>query len=549
MKRPLAMLAAPILAASLVVATGIAAAPAMQPIASDPVRTASGAVSGTRLEGGVRAYLGIPFAAPPTGDLRWAPPRPLSWKGVLNADRTGPECIQVLRPHNINHYFGEEATSEDCLTMNIWAPAAAAGARLPVVVFIYGGGFTIGSSGMPNYGGAAIARRGAVFVNFNYRLGAFGFLAHPELSREQGGHSGNYGLMDQIAALRWIQANIARFGGDPARVTIIGQSAGALSVASLIFSPLAKGLFRSAAMTSWCNYRDEMPVLADAETIGVAVQKRLKADSLAAMRSVPADRILAIQSESQLGANVEGIRIGGPIVDNFVLPGQKPALLAAGRINRVPIIASSNTDDIDIAMSPFGRVATLDQYRIAAQQAFGAEADAFLRLFPAGSDEQARAAARVVAHEAGFVLASRQCARDQASIGQAAYVDEFARKHPYAPGVRFADQDPATVGAYHTGDVPYWLGTLEAYNGLRRTRDWTADDCMLSATMMDHLIAFARDGAPGNAWPAWSARNEREMRFGDAAAVRPLDAVRLNWLEAHPVGRAALPPRPTSPRD
>jgi para-nitrobenzyl esterase len=522
---------------------------AMQPISSDPVPTRSGALAGTLIEEGVRAYLGIPYALSPVGDLRWAAPRPIAWQGVRNADRTGPECIQVLRPHNINHYFGEEPTSEDCLYLNIWAPAAKAPAGLPVIVFIYGGGFTIGSSGMPNYGGAAMARRGAVFVNFNYRVGAFGFLAHPELSREQGGHSGNYGLMDQIAALRWIRENIAAFGGDPEKVTIIGQSAGALSVASLVFSPEAKGLFRSATMTSWCSYHDTMPTLAEAEATGLAVQQRLKADTLAAMRDIPADRILAIQSENQVGANVQGIRIGGPIVDGFVLPAQKQALLAAGRINRVPIIASSNTDDIDIQMSPFGHVATLVQYRAAAGAAFGSDAEDFLRRFPAKNDAEAKAMSRRVAHLAGFVLASRQCARDQASIGQPAYIDEFARKHPYTPGVRFADQDPATVGAYHTGDVPYWLGTLDTYNSLRRTRDWTAYDRSLSQAMMDDLIAFARDGRPTADWPAWSAKDERETLFGDSIAVRRLDTQQLDWLAAHPIARQALPPRPGSPRD
>ncbi|TPG53872.1 carboxylesterase/lipase family protein [Sphingomonas glacialis] len=544
-----------VLAASSLLASAAAAiagqvvqVAAMQPVATDPVRTESGLLAGTQRDGGVRAYLGIPYAAPPVGDLRWAPPRAVAWSGVRNADRTGPECMQVLRPHDINHYFGEEAVSEDCLSMNIWAPAQASAAKLPVVVFLYGGGFTIGSSGMPNYGGAEIARRGAVFVNFNYRVGAFGFLAHPELSREQGGHSGNYALMDQIAALRWVKANIAAFGGDPDKVAIIGQSAGALSVASLIFSPEAKGLFRSAVMTSWCNYRDTLPTLAEGEAIGVAVQERLKAGSLAAMRALPADRILAIQSESQLGANVAGVRIGGPIVDGVVLPAQKAALLAAGRINRVPIIASSNTDDIDIAMSPFGKVTTLDAYRATARAAFGAEADAFLQRFPAASDAEAKAAARRVAHLGGFALASQQCAVDQAQVGQATYIDDFARKHPYTPGVRFADQDPATVGAYHTGDIPYWLGTLDVYNSLRRTRDWTPYDRSLATTMMDHLIAFARDGRPGAGWPAWSARDQRELVFGDGVAVRPLDTAGLAWLAAHPVARTPLVPR-GSPRD
>ena len=542
-------LAAAVLAFCLSTTLDTVAAQSMQPVAGDPIVTRSGLVAGTMLPGGVRAYLGIPFAQSPTGDRRWQAPAPITWKGVRNADRTGPECIQVLRPHGINHYFGEEATAENCLYLNVWAPFVKTRGALPVVVFIYGGGFTIGSSGMPNYGGVDVARGQAVFVNFNYRLGAFGYLAHPELTREQGGHSGNYGVMDQIAALRWVHANIAAFGGDPDKVTVIGQSAGALSVSTLIFSPEAKGLFRSAAMTSWCDFRSPLPTLADAERTGLAVQERLKASSLKAMRALPADRILAIQTESQLGANVQGVRIGGPIVDGFVLPKQKAELLARGAINRVPIIASSNTDDIDIAMSSFGHVATLEQYHTVAARTFGNDADAFLRLFPAATDADATAMARTAAHLAGFVLASVQCARDQATVGQPTYIDEFDHRHPYAPGVSFTDQDTKTVGAYHTADVPYWLGTLDAYNGLRTTRDWMPADRALSASMMADLVDFARDGRPGADWPAWTAADPREMVFGRSAAVRPLDAARLDWLAAHPTAPEALASRPGSPRD
>jgi len=196
-------------------------------------------------------------------------------------------------------------------------------------------------------------------------------------------------------------------------------------------------------------------------------------------------------------------------------------------------------------MSPFGQVATLTQYRAVAAAAFGGDADQFLRLFPAANDAEAKAMARRVAHLGGFALASQQCARDQAALGQPAFIDEFMRKHPYTPGVRFADQDPATVGAYHTGDIPYWLGTLDAYNQLRRTRDWTAYDRTLSATMMDHLIAFARDGRPG--WPAWTERDQREAVFGDAIGLRTLDTAQLAWLAAHPI--APTPTRPAAARD
>ncbi|MBV8804454.1 MAG: carboxylesterase family protein, partial [Sinobacteraceae bacterium] len=214
----------------------------MVPLAGDPLITSGGKIAGTQLASGVKAYLGIRYAAPPVQELRWKPPQPIKWEGVWVADRKGAECIQVLRPHNINHYFGEEPSGEDCLYLNIWVPATATpSARLPVVVFIYGGGGTIGSSGIAIYGGEEIARHGAVFVNFNYRVGALGFMAHPALTQEQGGHSGNYGYLDQNAALRWIRDNIAAFGGDPAKVIITGQSFGAGSVAAHLFSPLSKG--------------------------------------------------------------------------------------------------------------------------------------------------------------------------------------------------------------------------------------------------------------------------------------------------------------------
>ena len=194
---------------ALVLAAPAGAFAATQAIRGDPVAVESGNLAGSALSSGVRAYLGVPFAAPPVRELRWRPPQPVTaWQGVYHADRTAPECIQTLRAHDINHYFGEEATSEDCLYLNIWAPADAE--RLPVIVWIYGGGFNVGSASMANYSGENLARDGVVRVNLAYRLGALGFLAHPDLTRESGyGASGNYGLMDLIAGLQWVQRNIA----------------------------------------------------------------------------------------------------------------------------------------------------------------------------------------------------------------------------------------------------------------------------------------------------------------------------------------------------
>lgn len=542
---------------SLLAATfvaGTSAPAAMNPIGGDPIMTGSGRVSGTMLSSGVRAYLGIPFAEPPVGNLRWAAPKPAKWEGIFNADRKGPECIQVLRPHNINHYFGEEPSSEDCLTMNVWTPPTArVGAKLPVIVFIYGGGFTIGSSGMANYDGENVAKAGAVYVNFNYRVGALGFLAHPELTKEQGGHSGNYALMDQQLALQWIHDNIDKFGGDPDKVLIMGQSAGARSVALQMFNPMAKGLFRAAVMSSGCNFVGEnqtggtMMTLPEAEKVGLQYQEKLGAKNLEDLRALPADRILAVQSETQVGAHVEGVRIQGAIVDGYVLPRQNFEMLASGDIAHVPIIASYNSDDIDAAGSPLSRVKTVAEYKAAVEKLYGANAEAYLKLFPIASDAEVAAKAKRYATMAGLEKSSRQCALAMQKMGVNGYVDEYTRKHPYAPGVKIADQDIATVGAYHTSDVPYWLNTLDKYNMLRTTRVWTDADRALSAQMLGALIAMADTGSPSTKalpWTPLTTKTDVKMIFDVPARLEPLDAKRLDWLAAHPPTQA---PRSTTP--
>lgn len=525
----------------------------MQPIPADPVQTKAGRLAGTMLPSGVKAYLGIPFAAPPTGDLRWAPPQPVTWTGVFNADRKGPACIQVLRPHDINHYFGEEATGEDCLTMNIWAPAAAhAGDRRPVIVFIYGGGFTIGSSGMANYDGEAMARAGAVFVNFNYRVGAFGFLAHPELTREQGGASGNYGLMDQAAALRWVHANIAQFGGDPDKVVVMGQSAGAFSVAAQVISPAARGLFRAAVMSSGCNLRTSMIGLPDAEKVGLALQEKLGAHSLAEMRLLPADRILAAQSETQLGLSVSGVRMTGPIIDGRFLMREPADAVAAGDFAHVPMVASFNDDDLSFGFEALSGVHTVADYEAAATKMFGADAPAFLKLYPARSDAQVRSVARRATQDGVLGAWARTCAVDTAKAGVPVYIDNFTRRHPYIPGVKLADQDTATVGAYHTADIPYWLGTQDAYNAIRPTRAWTPWDRTLSQQMMAALIALAGTGSPATPvmpWKPWSPQNDTMLTLGDTVTVTPFNVAGQAWLAAHRPAAASQPARLSRPRD
>ncbi len=511
------------------------------PIPGDPVAIESGRVAGKILPSGVKAYLGIPFAAPPVRELRWREPQPVpSWKGVYNADRKMAECIQVLRPHNINHYFGEEPTSEDCLYLNVWAPASArAGSNLPVIVFIYGGGSTIGSSGMALYDGATVAKRGAVFVNFNYRVGAFGFLAHPALTAESPHHqSGNYAYLDQVAALQWIHRNISLFGGDPSKVVISGQSAGASSVSLLQASPLAKGLFRGAVAMSggaW-GTGGEVPSLETAQKTGLQVQEALKKTSLADLRHTPADRILALQEEFQVGATGGSIRIGGSIVDGYFLPASPAKLFAGHKQNDVPVILGFTHDE---SSNDLRTAKNLAEYKAAAVKLYGKDAEAFLRLYPASTDAEALEMGRTAAREGMVGRSMRNWAVAQAKYGSSPVrMFMFSRVHPYIPGVVIADQDTATIGAYHTSDVPYWFGTQDALNLIRPTRKWTDFDRDFSEKMTAALMAFANTGNSNTAavsWPEWKPQSERLVEFGNAIKVQTMHTERLEFMAAHPV--------------
>jgi len=520
--------------------------------------TTSGSVVGLRLASGVRTWLGVPYALPPTGAWRWRPPRPMQWTGRWNADRKMPECPQVLRAHDINHYYGEEATSEDCLYLNIWAPPGSTEhSHLPVIVYIYGGGFTIGSAGIPTYGGDVIAQRGAVFVNFNYRVGILGFLAHPELSREQGGHSGNYGLLDQALALRWIHDNIARFGGDPQRILVIGQSAGAGSVSYQLFSPLSRGLFSRAMMSSGCNWTSHTASLAEGERTGVQIQQYLHAADLEALRNLPADHFVAAQLESQIGVKVTaGVR-APPVVDGYFLTQEPGEALQKGEGSDVPIIASFNKDE---AVSPLMAAHSVAEYEDLARQMYGADAPAFLKLYPAGSPADLRALGGTVAREGGLESSARTCARLQTRYHHSkAYVDMFSRGPSFVPGVHIADYDVATTGAYHTADIPFWFGTLDAFNLQRKTRAWGPSDYALASMMMDALVAFAATGDPSTKaapWPAWSAEHEVKLEWGGPSAlaqVVPLNVPGIEWLQAHPAqrvqGAAGLERSTGGPRD
>jgi len=516
------------------------------------VQTSSGQLRGIQIEPGVRAWLGIPYASAPIQARRWQAPQPSSWDGTYNADRKMPECMQVLRPHNINHYFGEEATSEDCLYMNVWAPAdASPQSALPVIVFMYGGGGTIGSSGMALYDGATVAARGAVFVNFNYRVGLLGFMAHPELSAEQGGHSGNYGYLDQNFALQWIHDNIAQFGGDPAKVLLSGQSFGAGSVSQQIFSPLSKGLFSSALMSSGCSWGGEMESLEAGEAIGLQLQEAFGVSSIAELRDVPADKIIDKQQESQVGTSTVGLRARG-VIDGYFMPASQLDILRAGGNSDVPIIAHFNAHESNL---PLTRATSAAQYEDIARQMFGDAADEFLALFPVQSDADVWAQSRAAATVRGRIMSARNCAELQSEYNESPlFISEFARKHPYTPGVVIADQNIETIGAYHTADIPYWFGTQDKFNMLRHTRDWTEYDRDLSELMTQALVNLASSGNPSTEtldWPAWSADAESRVVFGDDVQVVPLNMAALEFFAAHEPMEVQLPPEPArvGPRD
>jgi para-nitrobenzyl esterase len=459
------------------------------PAAAEPIVIDGGALEGVTLPSGVQAWLGVPFAAPPVRELRWRSPQPVPpWQGVLHADRFAPKCLQPLRSPRQNHYFGNEATSEDCLYLNIWAPSRARG--LPVVVWIYGGGFNIGSASMANYSGEPLARAGVVRVNLAYRVGPLGFLAHPELSRESGyGASGNYGLMDQVAALEWVQRNIARFGGDPANVTIAGQSAGSMSVALLQMSPAAKGLFARAAGMSGSPFGGMLgPVpLARGEAQGLALEKEVGAASLADLRALPGDRVTAATTARD------------PIVvDGRTVSGTAEEVFAARRQNDVPVLIGYTRDE---SFRPLTAVR---------------DTAAVLAAYPG---DPARAATDI-ARDASVGRQMADWATFQQRFGTApAYAYVFARRQPYAAGIAFSDHDPATVGAYHTGDVPYWLRTRDALNLFRTTRVWEPADLSLEAEMSAPLLDFARGGRPAGPklgpWPRFAAKAPRVVWLGE----------------------------------
>ena len=492
------------------------------------VRVAGGLVSGTEADG-VRAYLGIPYAAPPVGDLRWRPPEPVrAWDGVRSCVAYGPSCPQSSGAELSFFALGE--TDEDCLYLNVWTPAAPVSPSpgtgdLPVMVFIHGGGFSSGSGSVEIYAGANLARLGAVVVTINYRLGPLGFLAHSELTREDPqGTSGDYGLLDQVAALEWVRDNIAGFGGDAAAVTVFGESAGGMSICDLMVSPRAEGLFaraivESGPFDSHGAGMDAVRTLAEAEEAGRELSKRLGCDEapdeLASLRAVPADRLVEAAE-----ATVERVPGGigfGPVVDGVVLPGDPAALFAAGKVNDVDLLVGANADEANLFLMGM-RGSTAAQLTAFVRRLYEPDDEAVLRLFP-DSEHGSRAAALSKAVTVmGFVASARFAAASVAGAGGDAYLYHFARRPPVA----------GDLGAFHGLELPYVFGnsalTLDVTEGA---------DGELSEAMMRYWLSFARDGDPNEtglpSWPRYEPGSDRclvldtEIRAAPAPYARACD--------------------------
>ena len=493
---------------------------ALIPVSDEPtvVTVTGGQIAGTvSKDGGVRSFKGIPFAAPPVGGLRWKAPQPVKpWTGVRKGDQFGPSPMQgaptPFGPWSAEYLIPKEQISEDCLYLNVWTKSSQTGAKLPVLVWIYGGGFNSGGSGVPLYDGEATAKKGVVFVSANYRVGPFGFLALPELTKESGHNaSGNYGLMDQIAALQWVKQNIAQFGGDPNNVTIAGQSAGSMAVNCLVASPLAKNLFSKAIAESGAGFARPYPTLQQAEEAGLKTMQSVGASSLADLRALPADEIL---KKGQGGR--------GPIIDGYVLPQSIAAIFAADKQNDVALLTGWNEDE---GMA-FGPAKKADEYRKQLEQQYGTDAPDFLKHYPGTTDAEAARSQLNLSRDMIFGAQNYAWANVQSKQGKPVYVYRFTRKLP-------ATGEYARYGAFHTGEVAYAYDNLAFVD--RNLRPLEPKDDELAKTMSTYWVNFMKTGSPnGNGlpkWPAYSTKNKQVMLLGDNVQAKPLpDAASLDFL-------------------
>ena len=498
--------AAFLLAASLAAVTSRAFA--------EPVATERGMVDGVP-EGGIRAFKGIPYAAAPVGELRWRPPQSApAWAGVKAADAFSPICPQkgAYPPES-----PPEPMSEDCLTLNIWTPGAESTQKLPVMVWIYGGGLVNGSASTPLYAGDRLATRGVVVVTFNYRIGALGFLAHPELNKEsKHGGSGNYGLLDQIAALNWVKRNIAAFGGDPDQVTIFGQSSGAMSVSALIASPLAKGLFRRAIGQSGGIFEpvelDPLFTPDGAAEAGKRFASRAGAATLADLRRLPVEKLVETPFHPQF--NIDGYALTKPPYDAY----------AAGAQNNVDLLIGTNADEGQYFLEE--TTVTVANVNEVLARDFPSWLVWFVGTKSAVNDAEARAAVAAFEGDMRFRWDMWAWARHAAAGRGRVFFYQFSRTPPFRQGDRYFG-----LGATHGMEMPYVFDHLDQQHVA-----WTAKDRELAATIPAYWTNFAKTGDPNGAglprWPEFRTARNQVMVLGDTTAPAPIpNEDRLNRID------------------
>jgi para-nitrobenzyl esterase len=473
----------------LMIAAGFAIA--QQPA---PVKVEQGSLQGT-YENGLTVYKGIPFAAPPVGDLRWRPPQHIAkWEGVKQATKFAPGPIQA--------WGSPSGKSEDCLYLNVWTPAKSADDNIPVCVWIYGGGFNGGATSIPTYSGEKLAKKGVVLVSIAYRVGILGFMAHPELSAESSHNvSGNYGLLDMIAALKWIKKNIAVFGGNPNKVTIFGESAGGIAVSMLCASPLAKGLFEGAISESGGNFGpsrpttypgENMKLLSQAEKEGIAYAKKAGVSSIAELRKIPADKLPVLRG------------LAWPIVDGWVILGDQYKLYEAGKFNDTPILVGYNSDE----GASFSPSKTPEDYITSVKKRYGPFAEKLLKAYPTGSAKVTKTA-RDLMRDAAFGWHTWSWAKLESEIGKSKVYYYYFDQHPDYP----ADSPRAGYGSPHGQEVAYVFEHLDS----SRT-EITRSDINISEAMATYWTNFAKYGNPNGEglpkWQAFSEKNPEVMYFG-----------------------------------
>lgn len=489
---------------------------------SPQVTVANGELQGTMDANGIASYKGIPYAQPPVGNLRWAAPQPPdNWTGVRAADHFGPQAMQ--NPIYSDMQFRSAGKSEDCLYLNVWTPAKSAKAKLPVLVYFYGGGFNAGDGSEYRYDGESLAQRGIVTVTINYRLGIFGFFAHAELTKESPNHSsGNYGLMDQHAALVWVKKNIAAFGGDPKKVTIAGESAGSESVCAQIASPLSAGLFRGAIAESGSVVGTFNPApLAIAEYTGAAFADKIKVASLAELRKIPADTLLKWSSGSHFQVCIDG----------YFFPESPQAIFLKGQQMHVALLGGWNSAEVDYHSFLGNDSTTVAVYKADLQKKYGDNATAIFNAYPAATDADVMQAATNLAADRFISFNTWKFLDLQSKTSdKPVYRYLFARKRP-----AYADGKPndKQMGAAHASEIEYALGNLST----NKVYGWTSDDYKVSSTTESYFANFIKTGDPNGAglpqWYSLQSAPPRVMLIDvDSHTEQPQNEARYQLLDS-----------------